>query len=94
MAPFCRLVLCHCSRADVEKFGALLVPPGEEEEEVGGPWDGYYGHWRHHGVGDGAAEAWQLPVAVVGMDAAPAWQDCEGWAVVCSSGSGGAWAEG
>lgn len=29
MAPFCRLVLCHCSRADVEKFGALLVPPGE-----------------------------------------------------------------
>lgn len=27
MAPFCRLVLCHCSSAGVEEFGVLLVPP-------------------------------------------------------------------
>lgn len=27
MAPFCRLVLCHCSSADVEEFGVLLLPP-------------------------------------------------------------------
>lgn len=57
----------------------LLLPPvASGEQGAGGPSSGYHGHYRRNMVGDGAAEAWQQCTAAVGVDATPAWWNCEG----------------
>lgn len=74
------MVLSPCSSADVEGgiWGAAPASCAIGKERAGGPSDGYHGHDSHSVVGAGAAEGWQQPAAVVGVDTAPAWQDCGG----------------